>query len=400
MTQSITEIENKILSKIEEEEVIGFLQKLVRIPSVNPPGDCRRVCQVCEEEIREAGIPVQVLAMKETTPCIVATIQGKARSPVLLFDAHMDTVPVNDSHRWKFPPFGADLVGDVVYGRGSADDKSNVAAQIMAAKALVKAKIELKGDLVVTIVSDEESGGFLGTKWLKDEGYLKPDWVVVGESTQNRVAIGERLVCWVELNVYGRSGHASWPDSGENAILKMAGVIQHLQCELAPQLAQRRCDFFPPSTLNISLIEGGTRINMIPDSCIVKIDCRIHPGESPESLLGAIRHQLELYSASVDPIKYDLNFKAFGKKAVATDPQNPLITTLQKSLESVYGRFCPLTPYYQGSDGRHFAHEGLPVAIFGPGDPMIGHSVDEYVSIHQLLKATEVLALTAYHLLA
>jgi len=311
----------------------------------------------------------------------------------------MDTVPAGDMDRWSHYPFGGDMEEGRLYGRGAGDDKASIVAQIAAAKAIKRSSIRLKGTLLINPVADEESGGFLGTKWLKDRGYLRPDWVVIGEQTNNQVAICERIVCRMELIVYGRSAHGAQPWDGENAVVNMARAIMALEECLVPAITKKTHEFLPPSSLNVGTIQGGIRVNMVPDRCAITIDRRMHPGETADTAETELRGVLDVLSHSSHPFEYELKVQGFGDSSVSTDHGHELIKTMQTAVMDVAGKQRPLIGYSQGSDGRHFAQDGIPVAIFGPGDPSLGHAANEYVHPDQVVEAAQILALTALRML-
>jgi len=390
--------EQSVLDHITLEEITRVLRKLVGINSANPPGDCREMCKACAEEFDEVRIPFLSLAVKEEAPSLIGRVDGENPSPSLLFNAHMDTVPIGDISRWNHHPLGADIVEGRLYGRGAGDDKASVVAQIVAAKAIKRAGVRLKGKLLISPVADEEAGGFAGTKWLKDSGYLLPDWVVIGEQTNNRVAICERIACRMLLTVYGKAAHGAQPWDGENAIVNMAKAILAFHERLVPALNMKTHRYLPPPSLNIGTIQGGTKVNMVPEYCTITIDRRMHPGETAETAETELKEVLDTVSPNL-PFEYDLRVEDFGTKSVFTDPNHKLIKTMQDVLKRVTGEERPLKGYTQGSDGRHFAQDGIPVAIFGPSDPSVGHASDEFVSLGQVLEAAQVFALTALEML-
>jgi succinyl-diaminopimelate desuccinylase len=242
----MNEAEEAVLSRIDEREPAGFLGELIRTPSPAPPGDCREVSEVCSAKLQEAGLSVQVLAAEEAMPNVVATLKGEELRPLLIFDAHMDSVPVEDASQWVHEPFSGELVDGAIYGRGAGDDKGSVAAQIAAAQAITEAGVRLKGTLLVCAVADEEQGGPRGTKWLRDKGYLRPDSLVIGQQTDNHVAAAERSMCRFEVVVRGKGAYVAMPWDGVNAIVKMARLICFLQNALGPRLEARVHSHSPP----------------------------------------------------------------------------------------------------------------------------------------------------------
>ena len=200
----------RILDQIDEEEVIGFLRQLVRIPSVNPPGDVRDAIKVCADKLAAEGFDVSYIAEDETKPNMVAELK-RGDGPTLLFNAHLDVVPTGQESAWSHPPFAADLADGRVYGRGAGDDKASVTAQVMGAIALARSGVPINGRLIVNEVADEEIGGALGAQLIAKSDSIKPDFVIVGEQTMNRICIGEKGRRWNERH-RARSG-GSWSAS-------------------------------------------------------------------------------------------------------------------------------------------------------------------------------------------
>jgi succinyl-diaminopimelate desuccinylase len=201
-----------VLAAIDPDETISFLRELVREPSVNPPGDVSEAAAVCEPPLVAAGFVVRTLAHEPGKPNIVAE-WGAGNGPTLCFNAHLDVVPTGDESAWSHPPFAAEIADGRVYGRGAGDDKASVTAQVMGAIALARSGVPLRGRLVVTEVADEETSG-AGALHLVAEGDLRPEGVIVGEQTMNRVAIGEKGTAGVDIVVSGRTAHGALPWEG------------------------------------------------------------------------------------------------------------------------------------------------------------------------------------------
>jgi acetylornithine deacetylase/succinyl-diaminopimelate desuccinylase family protein len=358
------------------------------------------MAKVCAAELREAGLKVQVVASDEALPNVVGTLRGRSSSPVLAYHAHMDTVPVEDPSNWEHDPFGGQLVDGAIYGRGAGDDKGSVAAQIAAVKALTQAGVEFDGTIVVCLVADEEQGGLRGTKWLRDQGYLRPDLLIIGEQTDNRVAIAERSMVRFEIVARGVAAHGAMPWEGVNAIVSMASLICHLEDTLGPILDARMHPYLPHSSMNIGTIEGGLKPNMVPEICTIRMDRRLLPAESPSSAEAEMRNVLESYSAESEDSAFELKEFARSWPAVSTDPEEELVKVMQSVIVDLSGDERPLTGYNQGSDSRFFAEDGIPVVICGPSDPAVGHAPNEHVTVKSLVEAARIYALTAIRLLS
>jgi len=255
--------------------------------------------------------------------------------------------------------------------------------------------LPLNGQLQVAIVADEESGALQGTRWLRDNNLLQPDFLVVGEQTNNRVAVAERVACGIDLTIFGKSTHGAMPWAGDNAVMKAARVLTWLQEKLFPQLAAKSHPFLPPATLNIGKIQGGLQWNIVPETCKVEMDRRLLPGETREAAMAEIRILLDEYNETVEPLQYELFTAGMVAPNINTSPDEPFVLYAQEALQMVTGQLQELTGYVQTSDGRWFAGDGFPIIIFGPSDPAVGHATDEHVTVDQLVEATRFLTLFA-----
>ncbi|MCI8649012.1 MAG: M20 family metallopeptidase [Anaerotruncus sp.] len=403
----MTNLEKKVLSLIDEKEVIEFMQQLIRCNSCYPPGNTLAVAQVCQKKLKEAGIEVQLVtpppeikgAMEDQVdnrniPSVLAWLRGEGERQ-MLWNAHIDTVPVEDAHNWRHDPFSGVLEEDCyLYGRGAGDDKGSVGAQVMAAVALKRSKVKLKGTLVINPVADEEGHGLRGTAWLRDAGYYKPDLVIIGEQTNNRVAIAERAYMFFTVIIKGKACHGAMPWNGNNAAVKAARLIDLIDRELVPALEKRTHPYLPHSTINIAKVYSGCKENVVPELAQVTIDRRIVPGETLEGAAQEVRDLLERLRAE-DPFEYELRFDYRSGVPTDTAPDDPLVQDMLYSAEQVTGQAQEPIGYQQGSDSRWFAGMGVPIAIFGPSDPAVGHAANERVAVKQVVDAAKVYALTA-----
>ncbi len=372
-----------------------LLRETIRQRSDYPPGDCRAAIDVIAQKLSQSHVDMELLALEEHQPNLIASYPSKGKGKCLVFHSHIDTVSAGDESRWHFAPFGGEVHDGFIYGRGAGDDKSSVVAQIIALIALAKSRVNLKGTLQVAIVSDEESGGLKGTYWLREKQYLKPDAMVIGEQTNNYIALGERVACGIDLMVYGKSAHGAMPWVGENAVLKTARALSWLQDKLIPLLESRKHPYLPPPTLNIGRIQGGVQWNIVPDWCKVEMDRRLLPGESRETAVREIQQCLDEFSIAVEPLQYTLTSTGEVAKNINTPADSPFVQVATSALRDVCGEERPLTGYVQTSDGRWFASDGIPIIIFGPSDPVVAHSPDERVAVEQVVETARFLALLA-----
>lgn len=389
---------DRVLNAIDADETIAFLQDLVRVPSVNPPGDVREAIRLCQQTLNAEGFATEVVGATPEQVNLVATREGGAPGPRLAFNAHVDVVPIGEEAAWTYPPFGAEIHDGRVYGRGAGDDKASVTAQVMAGVALARAGGPLAGALIITEVADEETTGALGAGYIVQGGYVEADFVIVGEQTNCQICVAERGAVGVGVTVHGASGHAAAPWSGANAVEGMALVISALRTQLWPVLEARTHRYLPHSTATISTIEGGVKTNVIPDRCDIFIDRRILPGETAAGVAAEICIVAEQALTEAPGLRVDVEAK-WSRPARESDPESPVGRSLQAATRYL-GKEPVLTGFFAGTDAKHFAPKGWPTLVMGPGDPATAHTPDEWVGVDEVLEATRLYALTALALLA
>lgn len=397
--RKLEDLEKAVLAAIDKDEVIAFHRGLVRIPSVNPPGDCRDAIAYVEKPLREAGFDIEIVQDLDTMPNLLASY-GPSGGKTLLVNAHVDVVPTGERTAWKHDPFGAEIEDGRVYGRGAGDDKASVTAQVMAALALQRSGLPLAGRLIVNEVSDEEVGGLHGAGLVAEQMTVRPDYVIVGEQTLNRVCIGEKGGAGVVVTVMGKTAHGALPWEGANAIEALAEVIVALRTELWPKLTKRTHWAFHPSSGSINMIEGGVKENVVADRASCYVDRRIVPGEDPEECRLEIEEIAQGAIANVPGtsvmVEFGPNFK--GREASEAPTDAPLVQAMLGANERL-GLSTEPTGFSMGTDGRFFQQKGIPTIIYGPGDPGLAHKPDEWVGIDEMMEATRAYAVTMVRLI-
>jgi succinyl-diaminopimelate desuccinylase len=394
---ALTDVERLVLGQLDTEEIIAFHRELVQIPSVNPPGDVREAIAWCEGPLAGAGFSTEIVAKDPMMPSLIARF-GRDDGPVLAFNAHVDVVPIGERAAWTHDPFGAEIADGRIYGRGAGDDKASVTAQVMAGIALARSAVELKGHLIVNEVADEEAAGFLGTGFVVEQGYFKPDFVIVGEQTFNTVAVGEKGGSPTRIVVRGRTAHGALPWEGANAIEGLAEVIVALRREYWPVLAGRTHELFHPSSASVNLVEGGVKTNVVPDVASAYVDRRLIPGESPADVLEELREIATSAVAEMPGVSVEVEEVWPGGAATATPVDSPLVRKMVGANRRL-GLPETLRGFSMATDGRFFSRNGIPTIIYGPGDPSLAHVPDEWVGIDELIQATRAYTLAALSLL-
>ena len=386
----------RVLAAIDDDETIAFLRDLVRVPSVNPPGDVREAVARCAAPLAAAGFATRTEQSDPIKPNLIAEIGGDG--PTLCFNAHVDVVPTGEESAWTHPPFGADLADGRVYGRGAGDDKASVTAQVMAGVALARSGVALRGRLIVNEVADEEIGGPAGAALMIDGGYLAPDFVIVGEQTLNRVCVGEKGSAGLTITVSGRAAHGALPWEGANAIEAMAEIVVALRREYWPVLGTRTHPYFHPSTASVTMVDGGVKANVVPDRCAIFVDRRVVPGEDPATTTAEVEVIARRAVAEMPGIGVVVEPNAEVRRATMAAEDSPLVAAMVGA-NARLGLDTALTGFSMATDGRFFAAAGHPTIIYGPGDPRLAHVPDEWVGVDEVLEATRAYALAALALI-
>ncbi len=369
---------------MSDSKLVTLLQELIRIPSPNPPGDCRAVADFCDAYLTQAGFETTMAAPDERAWSVVGQM-GNDDGPTIMVHAHIDTVPLGQNARWSYEPFGGEIDGGRVYGLGSVDDKAPMAAMLHAAASLQARAEKLRGRLVVVCAADEEVGGQLGTKWLAENGYLPPtDFAIVGEQTHNRVATAHKGVLRAAFHVKGRTSHATDPWRGRNAINGMAHLILDLERYQREELEARPHPLLGAASINVGLIEGGVGSNVVADQCTIRVDRRMVPGEDPQAVIAELQAIVAERQAQDPERTYSVD-SFLVSNWFQTDLTNPYTQQfLAISAEETNSAAEPVG-YLPGSDAKHLVdivRGGM--VVFGPGTYEVAHSTDEYTDIAEL----------------
>ena len=351
------------------EELFALLADLVAIPSAYPPGDTARVAERCRDLL--PGYECELLGKGN----LVARIgSGK---PVVVFNAHADTVDVGDRAAWSTDPFRATLIDGHVYGLGACNSKSAIAVQLWVAREIAKRGGPRRGELVFTFVGDEENLGPDGLQYLRARGFIKPDTLVVAAQTRNRLVLEERGVMWVKVVTRGKAAHAGAPHAGDSAILRMHKVIS----EIGLGFAEKTSNSGHRSTLSIGRIRGGENTNVVPDHCAIEIDRRILPDEDFDSAFQLLKTVCEKAGASsVELLTGTPGFSAPETGAGAR--------AFLESIRVVTGKPPERLNVVGASDARYFARDGIEILVTGPGDGADSHMPNERVSLDEMVDAT------------
>ena len=367
---------------IELTQIMGFLSRLVAVPSVYPPGDTREVCAYLASVLSGWGFETHVVSSDPAIANVVASWgQGK---PQLAFNCHIDTVGAGDVAAWSGNPFTAEVRNGRVYGLGANNCKGPAASQLWVAEQIAKRGGPQRGSVVFSFVGDEEALGPNGTAFLRRERLLAPDMLVVGAQTENALITRERGVTWIEVVAYGKSAHAGQPAAGDNSVMRMARLLCHLEKVLFPAVAARTAAGLQ-STISVGTIRGGTNINVIPARCTVAIDRRLLPvNETPETALDEIRAVL---AGAGEPADSFAVRRLTGTAGFSAPQDGPLVSAFSAAIKTVTGREARFLDSVGAFDGRYFAEDGIEIVDFGPGEGNEGHKPNESLPADQLTES-------------
>jgi len=371
-----------------EEDVVTLTQRLVRVPTENPPGDTRAACDIVAAELSASGFDVQYV---EDEPGFVSVL-GEYRfcedGPTLVLNGHVDVVPVGDSAaQWTHDPFGGEVDGGRIYGRGTLDMKGAVAAIVVAAKAAARSG-SLRGRLVVMAVADEEQGGGRGTGAIVRRGLVSGDGAIVVEPGDAGIVIGHRGLCFVEVTTHGRSSHATQPENGINAVQLMVDALTALrtvQLEHSPHPI-----FGGPSVVVGTSVHGGHKTNVIPDSCVATLDIRTVPGMTQESVARDLEEHLAAADLEVGA-QVSVRIASWGEPG-ETDEDARIVQVCGDVYEETFGHRPEIRHMPAYTDGGWLANfAGIPtIMAFGPGMVSGAHVVDECLEIDDLVTYTAI----------
>jgi len=368
--------------------VVDLLKDLIAANSVNPtvgrgPGESAVADLIYDRFTSIGGLEVRRQQVGDGRSNVIAILKGSGGGRSLMLNGHMDTVGVDGMIIEPFKPF---IENGRLHGRGACDMKGALAGMIGALKSLVDSGSELRGDLMLAAVVDEEYKS-IGTKKLVEE--YRADAAIVGEPTEMKTAVTHKGFVWIEVEIKGKAAHGSVPEKGVDAIANAAKVVSALG-RLQERLATRTHPLLGSPKVHASTIEGGTGWSIIPERCVLRLERRTLPGEPVSSVMNEIDEILQ----DVKKNNRDLEataWTAYDVPPLETAPTELIVQLLQQALVKVAGREKPLTGVPYWTDGALLSKlASIPTCLFGPGDIGVAHSADEHVNVKDVLDSTDV----------
>ncbi|MBR9763261.1 MAG: acetylornithine deacetylase/succinyl-diaminopimelate desuccinylase family protein [Rhodobacteraceae bacterium] len=407
------------------DDLIALTQDLIRIPTLNPPGEnYLEICEYLDRRLKASGFETQLVRAvgaigdsdKYPRWNIVARREGKYPGECVHFNSHIDVVDVGKG--WTTDPFGGELKDGKVYGRGACDMKGGLAASIIAAEAFLAVYPDFSGSIEISGTADEESGGFGGVAYLAEKGfYAKVDHVIIPEPlNKDRICLGHRGVWWAEIETHGEIAHGSMPFLGDCAVRHMGAVLHEMEESLFPALAQKHTampvvpEGAKQSTLNINSLHGGQAeiprdVNALPSPCVpdsarMVIDRRFLIEESIDEVIGEMKSVLDKVAAERPNFSYEMR-EMMRVLPTMTEQDAPVVKSVTRAIQETLGT----APQYVVSPGtydqKHIDRIGrLKNCIaYGPGILDLAHKPDEYVGVDDMMQSAEVMALSLADLL-
>lgn len=395
-----------VWERIDRAELIRFTRDLVRIPSVfcpgTPEGNEARAAQYVADYLEGNGFDARMEEVTPGRPNVWALWSGDRHGKTLLFEGHTDVVTEGRAEEWKYPPFGAELVGSRIYGRGSCDTKGNLAAAVMAVKAIKDSGVRFAGRLLLCHPVDEE-GMMSGIKHFIRQGHAEGvDGAVICEPEENQLCVAQKGAMRVEVTVRGKMAHGAMPLSGVNPVTRAARfvvAVEELEREEISRHGEDEFLGYPSITPTILLGPecGEPQINVIPASAYVALDIRTVPAQSHREIVARLEECLAGLAAEDPDFEADLEVIE-ERLPTETDTNDPLV----QAMTAAYTQLVGEPPRYNGVPGATdgtFLHAwaNLPIVTTGAGGRTVPHHKDEWIDVDELFTTCRLYAATALY---
>lgn len=364
---------------LDFERAIRFAADLVRIPS--PSGGEGGVADRVRREFEALGFHDVTV---DEVGNVIGVVPGRGHGPTVMLSSHLDAVDPGDPADWEYPPFSGAIAGGFLHGRGASDIKGPLALQTYAAAHFLEEPGE--GDVIVAHTVFEEKSGW-GMDHLLASGRVRPDIVILGESTNGDICIGHRGRAELIVEIRGHAGHASAPDRARNAIDLLPAVLPAIR-EFADQLPEHA--ILGRSTLASTAITTlPASPNVIPDIARITVDWRVLPGLSADDAVNSLRGFLRERVAVPEGWALDVRFALERQRAYTgvemerrlftsgflIDPDHPVVQTAVSAVERAMGRTPAVRPWMFATDGGHACgRHGIPTFGFAPGEERFAHT--------------------------
>ena len=404
---------DSLLNWIEQDRdrLVSFLSRFLQAPSPNPPGDTRIAAEFVKAFLEEEGLDYATISPHPEMPNFVASFEGTAPGRHLVLNGHMDVFPVPDEAAWTHGPWSGAIADGHVWGRGAVDMKCGTTASIFAYLYLHRLRERLRGKLTLTVVSDEETFGPWGARYLiEHHPEIHGDCCLSGEPSDPRtVRFGEKGPLWLKFTIRTPGAHGSYTHLSANAVKIAARMIMDFEAlsetpialpeavtaaldkassAIEQAMGRGATGVIGKVTFSVGTIRGGAKVNMIASECGFEGDFRLPPGLEKETLMAEIRKVVARYpEATVEEINFSRpNWCA---------PDHAMVGIIQSNARAL-GNFEPqATVGLGGTDMRLWRYIGVPAYVYGPSPATMGRA-DERVLIEEFLHIVRTHALSAH----
>jgi acetylornithine deacetylase len=373
---------------VDEGATLRLLEELVKINSVNPslvpgaPGEAE-IAEFLAGHMSSLGLEVRVDEVRPGRLNAIGVLKGSGRGKSLMLNGHTDTVGID---YMEIDPLDPVVKDGRMYGRGTFDMKGGLASLLAATKAVVDSGVELRGDVVVAAVCDEEYAS-IGTERVVEQ--VRADAAIVGEPTDLQIQVAHKGFAWIDIETHGVAAHGSAWQLGVDAIAKMGRVqvgLERLQAEVLPK---KKHGLVGPASVHASIISGGRELSTYPDHCRLQVERRLIPGETRRDVDEEMKALLASI-ADIDP-KFRGEYEiAFFRGPMEVPKDEEICRVLRRSSQEVTGS----EPHFVGGSGwldtQIIWERGTPAVAFGPGG-WGAHAAEEYVDIDSVIDAARIL---------
>ncbi len=378
----------KLKDAIDRAALFKTLEDLIAINSVNPafggPGE-GAVSAYVASFFQAAGIPTKTEVLEEHRSNVIGCLEGATPDRLIIFDAHGDTASASGMSIEPFQPLSR---AGRMYGRGACDTKAGLAAMLHAARLVKQLGQQPRVSVWVVATVDEEYS-LKGIRALVKK--VKAVAAVVSEPTGLSPIIASKGCLRWRINVQGKAAHSSKPHLGENAIYRMCRLVRQIETQMPGLLDQVSHPLLGSPTVNVGLIQGGTQVNFVPETCSICVDRRTIPGESRATVYAQFQHLIDQLHVQVPGFRASMEEPMLEMVPLATSEDSPIAQISAKITGQVAGAGqCLGVPF--GSNASELGASGIPAVVLGPGSIDQAHAAVEFVELEQVLLATEIYA--------
>jgi len=392
--------------------MVELCRSLVATPSEDPPGDTRAICSVLRQFLSTHGVAVEIYGPDQRRPNLVGQIVFGTPGPNVVFNGHMETLPVGDRSRWAFDPFGATISDGRIYGRGTACMKGGIAGLVFAALSVGEHGGSLVGAITLAFVSDEVNGGGLGTGFLIDHvPAVRGDAALIGEGGPG-INIAHNGVAFIEFRTEGTGGHGATGYAHTSAIHRMMALLDEVRrlestsVSVPPDIRARinevrvltdavsgqgTADALMRLSVNVGTVHGGQKVNVIAEACTAEVDFRLPFSFTVQELLSRVQDIVDRHEG--------VTFRVlWANEPTASAPAHPWFRQLQQTSRDLFGEPLPFGYSVGFTDARFFRMKDIPAAALGMRGRGVG-APDEHIEIEQLCHMAELCAAATFEYL-